>query len=269
MRHVHRHLPGGRAHLGQLPLQDPPLGDEARGHRLHPLRRRLQDHAGRAALPARRRDRARRQPRQERHQRRLSVREGALRLRLRCPRGAVTAAFDPQGQPPRPRHLGGGAGAGGRKVQGDPGARGRRRPGRDRVHPHLERGKLPAAEVRAPGARNQQCGPPPHRRLSRIHERAGGQEGRHRQPARRRQRARHPADRQRSHLPASAAGLADPYQRAPAPRPPLCRQFFPHQAAAAGRGLRAHPRGQRTQAGRLPQRRRGSGRVAGAGGHHA
>ena len=42
VRHVHRCLPGGRAHQRQLPLQDPALGDEPRLHRLHPLRRRLQ-----------------------------------------------------------------------------------------------------------------------------------------------------------------------------------------------------------------------------------
>ena len=38
MRHVHRRLPRRRAHLGQLPLQNPPLGNESRLHRLYPLR---------------------------------------------------------------------------------------------------------------------------------------------------------------------------------------------------------------------------------------
>ena len=38
VRHVHRHLPGRRAHLRHLSLQDPPVGDEPRRHRLHALR---------------------------------------------------------------------------------------------------------------------------------------------------------------------------------------------------------------------------------------
>ena len=48
VRHVHRHLPGRRADLRRVPLQDAALGDEPRRHRLHALRRWLQDHAGRA-----------------------------------------------------------------------------------------------------------------------------------------------------------------------------------------------------------------------------
>ncbi len=48
VRHVHRCLPRRRADLRHLPLQDPPLGDEPRRHRLHPLRRRLQDHPWRS-----------------------------------------------------------------------------------------------------------------------------------------------------------------------------------------------------------------------------
>ena len=48
VRRLHRHLPGGRAHQRHLPLQDAALGDEPRRHHLHALRRRLQDHAGRA-----------------------------------------------------------------------------------------------------------------------------------------------------------------------------------------------------------------------------
>ncbi len=49
VRHVHRYLPGRRADLRHLSLQDAPLGDEPCRHRLHPLRRRLQDHARRAS----------------------------------------------------------------------------------------------------------------------------------------------------------------------------------------------------------------------------
>ena len=48
VRHVHRRLPGGRADQRDLSLQDAAVGDEPRRHRLHPLRRRMQDHAGRA-----------------------------------------------------------------------------------------------------------------------------------------------------------------------------------------------------------------------------
>ncbi len=84
VRHVHRHLPGRRADLRRLSLQDAALGDEARRHRLHALRRRLQDHPGRASRRYRHADRARRQSRQERHQRRLPLRQGPLRLRFRA-----------------------------------------------------------------------------------------------------------------------------------------------------------------------------------------
>ena len=59
VRHVHRHLPGRRADQRHLPLQDAALGDEARRHHLHALRRRLQDHARRPQRP----DHARQQPR--------------------------------------------------------------------------------------------------------------------------------------------------------------------------------------------------------------
>ena len=48
VRHVHRRLPGGRADQRDLSLQDAAVGDEPRCHRLHALRRRLQDDARRA-----------------------------------------------------------------------------------------------------------------------------------------------------------------------------------------------------------------------------
>jgi ferredoxin len=48
MRRLHRHLPGGRAHQRHVSLSDAALGNEARRHHLHALRRRLQDHARRA-----------------------------------------------------------------------------------------------------------------------------------------------------------------------------------------------------------------------------
>ena len=82
VRHVHRHLPGGRADQRQLPLQDAAMGDEPCGDRLHALRRWLQGDAGRAADQRWLGDCARRQPRQERHQRRFSLRQGPLRIRL-------------------------------------------------------------------------------------------------------------------------------------------------------------------------------------------
>ena len=40
--------PVGALTSGSLSLQNPPLGDESRLHRLHPLRGRMQDHPGRA-----------------------------------------------------------------------------------------------------------------------------------------------------------------------------------------------------------------------------
>ena len=47
VRHVHRRVPGRRAHQRQLSLQNATVGDEPRLHRLHPLRRRMQSDAGR------------------------------------------------------------------------------------------------------------------------------------------------------------------------------------------------------------------------------
>jgi hypothetical protein len=54
MRYVHRHLSGRRTHQRRLPLQDTPLGDEPRRHRLHALRRWLPHHAWECAeaIPA-------------------------------------------------------------------------------------------------------------------------------------------------------------------------------------------------------------------------
>ncbi len=50
MRHVHRHMPCGCVDFGRVSLQDAALGDETRGHDLHPLRRWLQDDAGCAPI---------------------------------------------------------------------------------------------------------------------------------------------------------------------------------------------------------------------------
>ena len=78
VRRLHRHLPGGRAHQRHLSLSDAALGDEARRHHLHALRRRLPHHAGRAQ----RQNHPRQQSRPQRHQRRVPVRQGPLRVRF-------------------------------------------------------------------------------------------------------------------------------------------------------------------------------------------
>ncbi len=74
--------PGRRTHQRFLPLQDAPLGDDPRWHRLQPLRRRMPHYGGRAPLRNRLGDCALRQPRPQRHQRRVPLHQGTLRLRL-------------------------------------------------------------------------------------------------------------------------------------------------------------------------------------------
>ena len=106
VRHVHRHLPGRRADLRRLSLQDAPVGDEARRHHLHALRRWLQDHARRAPLRYRHGHCPRRQSRQERHQRRLPLHQGPLRLRLFRPQRPPAPAAGPQGRQAHAHHLG-------------------------------------------------------------------------------------------------------------------------------------------------------------------
>ncbi len=93
------------------------------------------------------------------------------------------------------------------------------RAGRGRRHwvqSHYERRKLPAAEVCAPGAGDEQHRSPSHRRLPCFRCGAGGQRECHRLDARNRRGACNPADRQQPDRPASAASLADSHQRAPA-----------------------------------------------------
>ena len=92
VRRLHRHLPGGRADQRQLPLSDAAVGDGPRRHHLHALRRRLQDHAGRAQ----RQDHPRQQSRPQRHQRRVPVRQGPLRVRFQRASGAAAIADDAQ-----------------------------------------------------------------------------------------------------------------------------------------------------------------------------
>ena len=90
VRHVHRYLPGGRAHQRGLSLSDTPVGDDARGHHLHALRRWLQDHARHAQRP----DHSRQQPRPLRHQRRVPLHQGPLRVRFLRSCGAPASAAD-------------------------------------------------------------------------------------------------------------------------------------------------------------------------------
>jgi hypothetical protein len=63
VRHVHRRMSRGCVDQRHLQVQDAPVGDESRGHHLHPLRGRLQDHARRTRDHRRRHDRTRRQSR--------------------------------------------------------------------------------------------------------------------------------------------------------------------------------------------------------------
>ncbi len=164
VRHVHRRLPRGRAHQRQLSLQDAALGDEPRLHRLHALRRRLQGHSRRAPDQRRLGDRSRRQSRQERHQRRLPLRQGPLRLRFRRESRSPDAAARPQraGQA-RTRHLGTRDSRRRRQAEGDSRHARRQRHRRHRLQPHHQRRELPAAEVRAHGAWHQQHRPRAHR----------------------------------------------------------------------------------------------------------
>ncbi len=165
VRHVHRCLPGWRADLGHLSLQDAAVGDEPRRDDLHALRRRMQDDARRARGERGHGDHSRRQPRQERHQWRLPLQQGPLRVRFRKQRSSSDAADDSQGRQGQPTHAGFlGRGA---DVRGQQAARAARyaRPAvawRHRIEPHDERRELSAAEVRADGAGHEQHRPPPH-----------------------------------------------------------------------------------------------------------
>jgi NADH-quinone oxidoreductase subunit G len=60
--------PVGALTSGRVSLQDASVGNEPCGHDLHPLRGRVQDYTGRAALRHGHGNRPRRQSRQERHQ---------------------------------------------------------------------------------------------------------------------------------------------------------------------------------------------------------
>ena len=174
VRHVHRRLPRRRAHLRHLPLQDPPVGDEPRRHRLHPLRRRLQDHAGRA-----RADDGTEIVRGDNRD------KSGINGDFLCIKGRY--AFDFANHPDRLTkplvrqtdgsfaavtweealdHAGTEAARNSRHARG-PAHR------RHRLQSHHQRRKLPAAEVRAHRARHQQHRPSPHRRLRHLRPRAG------------------------------------------------------------------------------------------------
>ena len=113
-------------------------------------------------------DRARRQSRQVRHQRRLPLQQGPLRVRLRQHAERLTQPLVRQANGElEARQLGRGArpspATSSRELRDTRGGTAHRR---HRLQPHDQRRELPAAEVRAHGARHQQHRPPPHRRLS-------------------------------------------------------------------------------------------------------
>ena len=111
VRRVHRYLPGGRAHQRNLPVQDAAVGDDPRGNHLHALLGWMQDHAGRSQRP----HHPRQQPRPLRHERRVPVHQGALRVRfLRSSRSAASAA-DARRRRAERGLLGASAGGGGGK----------------------------------------------------------------------------------------------------------------------------------------------------------
>ena len=91
VRHVHRYLPGRRAHQRHLSLSNAPVGNDLRRQPLRALLERLQDHAQRAQQ----RNPARQQSRPFRHQRRISLRQGPLRLRFhdRMPSASASRWF--------------------------------------------------------------------------------------------------------------------------------------------------------------------------------
>ena len=149
-------------------------------------------------------DRARRQPRQVRHQRRLPLQQRPLRLRLRQQREPPHQAADPQVQRQVCKPVSWEEALDLRRQQA---ARPSRQPRRQqhrrhRLQPHHQRGVLPPAEVRPHGSRHQQHRPPPHRRLRQPSPpRCNGTRPR-RLAARHRRLPSHPARRRRSHQPA-------------------------------------------------------------------
>ena len=82
--------PVGALTSGTYRYQDAALGDGARRHHLHALLERLQDHARRAQ----RRDHSRQQSRPLRHQRRVPLHQGPLRVRFLRSSGAPAIAAD-------------------------------------------------------------------------------------------------------------------------------------------------------------------------------
>ena len=95
MRHVHRYLPGRRAHQRNLSLSDAPVGNDLRPRALHALLERMQNHAERSQQ----RNPARQQSRSFRHQRRVSLRQRTFRLRFHTQSGThPPAAHSPQWQ---------------------------------------------------------------------------------------------------------------------------------------------------------------------------
>ena len=146
-REHHRALPGGRAHLHQLPLPRPALGHRGRRDGVHALPLAVQ----RAAHdPRRRPGGARAGARQPRGGRRLALRQGALRLPGLRGRGANHRADGARRGLPARGELGA------RAVRGlDRPGEGRPRRGRLRERPDHQRGGLPraAADARRPRLR--------------------------------------------------------------------------------------------------------------------
>ena len=241
VRRLHRYLPGGRADQRHLPLPDAAVGDDPRRHHLHALRRRLQDHAGHAQRP----HHPRQQSRPFRHQRRVPVHQGPLRLRFLRPSAngcrrrwcASTASW--RRFPGRRRWR-----AVAQEVQPDAGRWRQLR--RDRLQPHHQRREFLPAEVRARGAAHQPHRSSPHRRrgdAGRCAERQDRQAGHRGRPLRAQGR---PGAGRRPGAGASAALLPDPRQ-------------LPASPGARLRGDAGH--GARRQVRRGERSRRGRGRM--------
>ena len=145
MRHVHRYLPGGRADQRHLSLSDAAVGDDLRSASLHALLEWLQDHAERAQQ----RNSARQQPRPFRHQRRVSLRQGPLRIRFHDAIRSASASPDAAQRQARTCKLGRRARRSGATPEASARDAWRASHRRDRLESHDERRKLSAEPLRA------------------------------------------------------------------------------------------------------------------------
>ena len=150
--------PVGALTSGSISLQDAPVGDEPRRHRLHPLRRRLQDHTRRARV-----DDGMEIVRGDNRDKSgingdfLCI-KGRYAFRLRRITGAPARSrwCATRWQARRRRHGKRRFAADAAKLKEIRDTRWRRCDRRDRFEPHHQRRELPAAEVRAHGAGHQQ-----------------------------------------------------------------------------------------------------------------